>query len=106
MQELTSLMANLQHRAVAAVTTVTIQTLQDVQVSLVEVTTTLTEETGIQAAAHLVTIPVQLVTAELSVLALQLTVLLPVAAVAVRRQVLLLLQVKVEAHQAAVGINS
>ena len=104
MQELTSLTANLQRRAVAAVTTVTIQTLQDAPVSSEEVTTTLTEETGIQAAVHLATTPVQLVTADRLIPVAQVTIRLRAAAV--RLQVLLLLQVKVEALQAAVVINS
>jgi hypothetical protein len=84
---------------------VTTQTLQEILVSSVEATTTLMEEIVLQAAVHLATIQVQLVTAGRSILAVQVTVLLPVAAVAVRLQALLL-QVKVEALQAAVEINS
>ena len=103
MPALISTTEKLQRRAVAVVTMVTAQTLQDVQVSLVEATTTLTVETGIQAAVHLATTPVQLVTADRLIPAAQVTVRLR-AAVVVRLQVLL--QVKVEAHQAAVVINS
>ena len=95
-------MVSLQRRAVAVVTMVTIPILQDVQVSLVEVITTLTAETGVQAAARLATattIQVLLAAAEHSAVA-------QTAAATVRLQVPLLLQVKVEAHQAAVVINS
>ena len=102
MQELTSLTVNLQRRAVAVVTMVTIPTLQDAPVSLVEVITTLTVETGVQAAARLATattIQVPLAAAEHSAVA-------QTAAATVRLQVPLLLQLKVEAHQAAVVINS
>ncbi len=102
---LISLTENLQTLAVAVVTLVTTATALEIQVSLVEVTTTLTEEIVLQAAVHLATILVQPATAGRSILAAQVTVLLPVAAaVAVRHQVLL--QVKVEALQAAAGINS
>lgn len=103
MQEPISLTVSQQRRAVAAVTTVTIPTLQDVPVSLVEVTTTLLVENVLQAAARLATattIQVLLEAAEHSAVA-------QTAAATVRLQVpLLLLQVKVEAHQAAVVINS
>ncbi len=102
MQELTSLTVSLQRRAVAVVTMVTIPIRQDAPVSLVEVITTLTVETGIQAAARLATattIQVLLAAAEHSAVA-------QTAAATVRLQVPLLLQVKVEAHQAAVVINS
>ena len=103
MPVLISTTEKLQRRAVAVVTMVTAQTLQDVQVSLVEATTTLTVETGIQAAVHLATTPVQLVTADRLIPVAQVTIRLRAAAV--RLQVLLL-QVKVEALQAAVVINS
>jgi len=103
MQELTSLTVNPQRRAVAVVTTVTIQTLQDAPVSSEEVTTTLTEETGIQAAVHLATTPVQLVTAGRLIPVAQVTIRLRVAAV---RRLQVRLQAKVEALQAAVVINS
>jgi hypothetical protein len=105
MQVLISLTENLQTLAVVVVITVTTPTLQEILGSSVEATTTLTVETEIQAAVHLATIQVQLVTAGRSIPAVPVTVLLPVAAVAVRLQALLL-QVKVEALQAAVGINS
>ena len=102
MQELTSLTVSLQRRAVVVVIMVTIPIRQDAPVSLVEVITTLTVETGIQAAARLATattIQVLLAAAEHSAVA-------QTAAATVRLQVPLLLQVKVEAHQAAVVINS
>lgn len=95
-------MVSLQLRAVAVVIMVTIPTRQDAQVSLVEVITTLTVETGVQAAARLATattIQVLLAAAEHSAVA-------QTAAATVRLQVPLLLQQKVEAHQAAVVINS
>jgi hypothetical protein len=104
MQVLISLTENQQTLVVAVVTTVTTQILQEILVSLVEVTTTLSGEAEIQAAAHLATTLVQPGTAGRSILAAQVTVLLPAAAVAVRLQALL--QVKVEALQAAAGINS
>ena len=102
MQELTSLTVNLQRRAVAVVTMVTIPILQDAPVSLVEVITTLTVETGVQAAARLATATIQALPAE----AAERSAVAQTAAATVRLQVPLLLQVKVEAHQAAVVINS
>ena len=86
---------------VVAVTMVTTLTLHAAAVSLVEVTTTVTVETEQIAAVHGATIPVQPATAGRSIPeAVQIIVLLQAAAVPH-------LQVKaVEAHQAAVVINS
>lgn len=102
MRALISLTENQQHRVAAAVITVTIPTLQGVQVSLVEATTTLMVENVLPAAVHLATTRVLPATAgRLIPPAAQAVIRLPVAAA-----VPLLLQVKVEAQQAAVVINS
>ena len=93
----------LQRRTAVVVTTATIQTVQDVQVSLVEVTTTLTVVAGNQAAVCLVTATTQVLPA----VAAEHLAVAQTAAATVRLRVPLLLQVKaVEAHQAAVVINS
>ena len=102
MQVLISTTEKLQRQEMAVVTTVTIPTQQDVQVSLVEVTTTLTVVAGNQAAACLATATIQALPVEAAEhLAVAQT------AATVRLLVRLLLQVKaVEAQQAAVAINS
>ena len=101
MRVLISTTEKLQRRTAVVVTTVTILILQDVQVSLVEVTTTLTVVAGNQAVVCLVTATIQALPAE----AAEHLAVAQTAAATVRLQVPLL-QVKVEAHQAAVVINS
>lgn len=101
MPALISTTEKLQRRTVVVVTTVTIPTVQDVQVSLVEATTTLTAVAGNQAAVCLATATIQALPAE----AAERSAVAQTAAATVRLQVPLL-QVKVEAHQAAVVINS
>lgn len=98
MPVLISTTEKLQHLTAVAVTLVTILTAQDVPVSLVEAITILTAEAENQAVACLATATIQVLPVEAAERS-------AVAQAAARHQVPLL-QVKVEAHQAAVVINS